>query len=870
MAKTNQEKETGKNKKYKFKHFQTFLSGKWEGYERIYQSTFEEGHVDYVYAEIAIYNILFDEEDWNCQIEFILKSGKGKVLTNKVKDVSVSKDTNILKDSYSWGNSDFSFWKKGKYFWEVKIDGKFIAKTEVHVSNLGLVTPKSNPYFKVNSLKFYNSPNGNHIKIADRTYLTQFKSEGTSYVTAELDIKSKSKASEVLELVCNYKDSANRIIGKSTRFFTIPANGKVNKSFLWGNTTKTFWNPGSYSVDIVFNDVVVASAPYKVGESDVKGNVKWGVPAGGKLGTAIADQEVNEKSLTELLAELDQLIGLNSIKSQIKEHIDYVKFEQMRQKKGISKAAQLKLHTVLMGNPGTGKTTVAKQLGAIYKSLGLLSSGHVHEVDRADLVGEYIGKTAPRTKKEIEKARGGILFIDEAYSLYRKETENDYGQEVVEILLKEMSDGEGDLMVVMAGYPNEMNDFLSSNPGMKSRVSQYFNFPDYLPEELIEIADLSLKNHHLKITPEAREYLLKKITLAYRERDASFGNARYVNGLIGAAKMDMASRLIKHPETDKLSDDELSTIILEDVQQLFLQEKSKKVNLPIDENALNAALAELNEMIGLQSVKEEMRDLVKLVKYYKEIGKDVLNQFVLHTVFTGNPGTGKTTVARIFAKLFKGLGILEKGHLVEVDRSDLVANYVGQTAPKTNAIIDQAMGGVLFIDEAYALANKGENDFGKEAISTLLKRMEDNNKDFILIVAGYPHNMHEFLNSNPGLRSRFEKTLSFEDYSADELLRILKLMLFSEDLSFDKEAEEKIEQILTDFVNEKDTHFGNAREVRKMAQQITRDHNLRLADIPSEKRTTKMITTVTLKDLNEDKLIQTTNSKKSGGIGFKF
>ncbi len=858
-----------KEKKYKFKHFKPFLSGKWEGFNRIYQRTFEEGEVDYIYIEIAFYNILFDEYDWNCNLKYVLESN-GKELTSFEKEVKVPKADNIFKDSFSWGTPDKTFWTKGQYVWKVYIDDVFIAENMINVNNKGKVTPQFNPYFNVQSLKFYNSPKADYIKPADRLYLTQFKTDNTGYIAVEFNISSKSNEDETIELICHYKDSANRIIGKSERHSVMRKKSTHQESFLWGNTTQTFWSKGQYSVDILFNDVIVASAPFKVGDVEIKGETKWHKTSiNGTTETLNKNVEINTKSLKDLLEELDQLIGLNSIKTQIKEHVDYVTFEQMRLKKGLTDAVNLKLHTVLMGNPGTGKTTVAKKLGAIYKAMGLLSSGHVHEVDRADLVGEYIGKTAPRTKKEIEKARGGILFIDEAYGLFRKDTDNDFGQEVVEILLKEMSDGNGDLMIVMAGYPNEMNEFIASNPGLKSRIQQYYNFPDYLPEELIKIADYTLKKQKLQIADDARAYLLKKVTLAYRERNETFGNARYVNSLIAGAKMNMASRLIKHPNTEKLSDKQLSTITLEDVQELFITEKSKKANLPIDENLLKSALNELNELIGLQSVKQEIKDLVKLVKYYKEIGKEVQNQFVLHTVFTGNPGTGKTTVARIFAKLFKGLGILERGHLVEVDRAGLVANYIGQTASKTNAVIDNAQGGVLFIDEAYSLANKADNDFGKEAISTLLKRMEDASKDFILIVAGYPHNMDDFLNSNPGLRSRFEKTLKFEDYNANELFDIIELMLFKDDLTLNDEAKIKVKTIIETMIEQKSQHFGNAREVRKMAQQISRDHSLRLADMPKEERTIDKITTIIADDIDETKFVSDDNQQQ-GGIGFKF
>jgi len=211
---------------------------------------------------------------------------------------------------------------------------------------------------------------------------------------------------------------------------------------------------------------------------------------------------------------------------------------------------------------------------------------------------------------------------------------------------------------------------------------------------------------------------------------------------------------------------------------------------PVLEILLKDSLEELNLLTGLTNIKAEVNEMVRLVQFYQETGKDVLNKFSLHTVFTGNPGTGKTTVARILSNIYKGLGILDKGHLVEVDREGLVAGYIGQTAIKTGEKVNQAMGGVLFIDEAYSLAQeKGSPyDFGGEAIQIILKRMEDMRGKFGVIVAGYTHNMHGFINSNPGLKSRFDKYFHFEDYSPDEMFIIALSMFRKEEVMPDVDA----------------------------------------------------------------------------------
>ncbi|CAG0906252.1 unnamed protein product, partial [Cyprideis torosa] len=528
-------------------------------------------------------------------------------------------------------------------------------------------------------------------------------------------------------------------------------------------------------------------------------------------------EEFDNKNLDDLLLELDTLIGLENVKKEVKDYIKYLSFLTIRKEKGYDDSSNISLHSVFLGNPGTGKTTVARLLGKIFHKLGFLSKGHIHEVDRGDLVAEYIGQTAPKVKEAIDQARGGILFIDEAYALYRSgEDSKDFGREVIEIVLKEMSDGPGDLAVFVAGYPKEMELFLNSNPGLNSRFSHTYKFDDYTPQELDEIAHLQFNKNKLNVEDDAKAYLSKKLVDEYRSRSASFGNARMVISIVNDAKMNMGLRLMKD-----------------------------------EKELLDESMAELNQLTGLKNVKEEVAELVKLVKYYQEEGIDVLNKFSLHTVFTGNPGTGKTTVARILAKIFKALGILERGDIYEVDREKLVGSFVGQTAIKTNEIIDKAKGSVLFIDEAYALSQGHAGDFGHEAIDTVLKRMEDMRGELIVIVAGYTDRMTTFLESNPGLRSRFDRKFDFEDYSADELYEIMESMLSNENLKLNAKAKTFILDYLKEMVRTKSKFFGNARAIRKVVEKTIKNQHLRLANLPKEKRTKSLRSTITFDDVKD-------------------
>lgn len=239
---------------------------------------------------------------------------------------------------------------------------------------------------------------------------------------------------------------------------------------------------------------------------------------------------------------------------------------------------------------------------------------------------------------------------------------------------------------------------------------------------------------------------------------------------------------------------------------------------------------ELDELIGLNGIKKEVNNLINMVTVHKLRQEHGLKSvdMSLHMVFSGNPGTGKTTIARMMARIYRCLGILSKGQLIEVDRSGLVAGYVGQTAAKTTKVIESALGGVLFIDEAYSLSSKSENDFGLEAIDTLLKAMEDHRDDLVVIVAGYDVLMDEFIHSNPGLESRFNRYLHFEDYNIDEMLEILDLQLKKGQYTLDEDARDAARAYI-ESANTSSVSFGNARGIRNIFEKILVEQANRLA-----------------------------------------
>ncbi len=841
-------------KNLKFRSLKIYSSSEWMiDSTKKYRRVFDKSEISYLRTELSFYNKEFDNKDWEAKITikaFKVTEQKRKKICDLHKNVKVKKTDNIVYVYESWGvENKGEYWKAGTYVCEAYIDDKIIGEQEFYIYDIGLVTQEENPYFDLVSVKLYEGGfDGWGQK--NRKYLKKFNKSKTRYVWVELSIRNKTNKEYNFEFFINFYDDAGQYKAKVDTLKLVE-NGTKDETLTfergWGNTTPGSWKDNKYSVEIVFMDTLLASVSFTLGKNEVEGELNVSKASRNKTDEFV---EKDNQTLEDLLNKLNSLIGLNTIKQKVKDHITYIDFLKLRRERGFNDTEEITLHSVFTGNPGTGKTTVVKLLGKIYKKKGLLSKGHVHEVDRAELVGEFIGQTAPKVKDAIKEARGGILFIDEAYMLVRsKEDKKDFGKEVIEVLVKEMSDGEKDIAIMMAGYPKETMFMINSNPGLKSRIKYFFHFEDYTPDELHEIAHYAANKRNVKLTEDSSDLLKKILTESYRNRDHTFGNARFAYSLIDEGKMNMGLRIMQNPDIDKLTEDELSIITSEDINRIENVKSKSKIKIPVDEDLLKEALDEMNSLVGMNEIKNEVHELIKLVRFYKETGKDVLNRFSLHAIFSGNPGTGKTTLARIFGKIYKALGLLERGHIVETGKEGLVAGYVGQTAIKTKEKIDEAQGGVLFIDEAYALAGGGQYNYGNEAIEVILKNMEDQRGKFAVIVAGYPENMETFLKMNPGLKSRFDKTLIFNDYKPETLYEICVQMLKEEELTPNIGAEKHLRQYITKLYNRRDKYFGNARTIRKISAEATKNQNLRLASVPARERTKKSINTLTKEDV---------------------
>ncbi|MER8003316.1 right-handed parallel beta-helix repeat-containing protein [Streptomyces sp. NPDC095613] len=508
------------------------------------------------------------------------------------------------------------------------------------------------------------------------------------------------------------------------------------------------------------------------------------------------------------LEELEALVGLAEVKSQVRTLVNLNQLNQRRAQLGMP-VPQMSRHLVFSGPPGTGKTTVARLYGGILANLGVLRSGHLVEVSRADLVAQVIGGTAIKTTEAFNEALGGVLFIDEAYTLLSdsKGSGADFGREAVDTLLKLMEDHRDDVAVIAAGYTGEMDTFLSSNPGLASRFTRTIEFANYSVDELVTITENMCAGHRYELDPRTLDALAQHYERM--PRDATFGNGRAARRVFEEMVDRQASRLASMTNP---AESDLTLLLPEDV--------GADAGTPADDGpGSEELLAELHAMIGLTAVKNEVTALVNLLTAAKQRKAAGLPtpRISNHLIFSGPPGTGKTTIARLYADLLRSLGVLPKGQLVEVARADLVGRYVGHTAQLTKEAFERAMGGVLFVDEAYTLTPEGAtSDFGREAVDTLLKLMEDHRDEVVVIAAGYTREMRRFLDSNPGLASRFSRTVEFENYSTDDLLEILSKQATGYGYDCSPEAMTALRGYLDSLP--RDHAFGNARTARQILE----------------------------------------------------
>ncbi len=525
---------------------------------------------------------------------------------------------------------------------------------------------------------------------------------------------------------------------------------------------------------------------------------------------------VSTRTLDEALDKLNEKIGLNGVKKSIQDLVSQIQFQKEREQNNYLDSSSERYNFIFMGNPGTGKTTIARLIGDILYHLDILESGHTVEVDRAALISENIGGTETQTLAALETAHGGVLFVDEAYAFAG--SGNDFGPKAIDTIMKYMEDHKGDLTVIFAGYEKEINEkFFKINPGIESRISQHIVFDDYDEEEMLQIAKLVCKKDNYELSTDGEEAFKQKV--ATKRMTTSYANARDAELLIAQAKKELANLYIQKKEQG----DEIL-----DTDHYLLTAKCFGIdNALTAEEKIEKSYNQLESLIGLNSVKTQVKTMINRKKIQELSNIKAFESGAMHMRFVGNPGTGKTTVARIVSQIYTDLGILKTGKIIEATPADFIATHIGHTVPKTRELIESAYGGVILIDEAYGfITSQSSNsaNFGKEALDEILVQMENNRDKILFIFAGYKEDIDRLLEVNDGLASRIPLEIEFEDYNFEELCEIFYKLIKDNGLKLSESGKIKAKEGIQLISDKRDSRFGNGRTIRNFYDRVIENH----------------------------------------------
>jgi len=531
----------------------------------------------------------------------------------------------------------------------------------------------------------------------------------------------------------------------------------------------------------------------------------------------VMEDPLDETYSPEICELFRDVIGMHDVKHTLDNIFKRFKVDALRRERLGIEASKRGVNFIICGNPGSGKSTVARIIGKMLFQTGILPSDTFIETDRSGLVGSHVGQTEDNVKKILQNARGGTLFVDEAYELFEEDASVDFGHIALDALIKDMEDHRGEYCLIFAGYRERMDDMIQkANQGLAGRFDYRLNIPDYSMEDLLNIMVLMANKQNYYIREDAREIILREFSK--QKVDSRFDNARCSRRLLDRAIERQAERLSSDMES--VRDEDLWTLLPEDFG-----------TLSIDEETLQDSLKKLDELIGLDSIKKEVRVMTDLMTVWNESRKRGLSTadsgYTMNLVFTGNPGTGKTTVARLIGEIYYHIGLLKKPDtFVECTRADLIGEHMGETAPKVREKVESALGGILFIDEAYSLVSDDQDSYGKEAVATLVSEIENHRENLAVILAGYTDEMEDFLSTNPGLNSRFPKRLEFPDYTPEELTAMFRYNMKKRGYILDVDEETLSGWIA---IESRDEDFGNGRGVRNLCDRTIEKQSARIA-----------------------------------------
>lgn len=699
-----------------------------------------------------------------------------------------------------------------------------------------------------------------------KTYLIQFDESIATYIAAEAIIKNpffKSDNRLLSGLTIWYfedeeigRNDFNLMLKKEWEFVEFVQS--------WGTPIPGFWKCGEVRIEIFLENQQIIKHYFQIGTQEVINFLdeneqpdsysnKQNTQQPKKL-EQLQKTNSDNNSIKSLFEEFDNLVGLHNLKQSLRDFISYLEFVKERKAKGIETNENISANCIFLGNPGTGKTTVARILGRFFKAIGLLKNGHVIEVDRASLIGEYIGETAQKTEKVINQALGGILFIDEAYSLKRDKYSNDFGQEAIDIILKRMEDYKDKFFVIAAGYPELMEKFINSNPGLKSRFTHHFYFDDYNSSELAEIFKIFSEKEKYSFNEDAEKFLIEKLDSLIDNTDGSFGNARFIRNLFSETKIELSKRyhLLEDEEKDFNS---LNTILISDIQSAWLNINNRNNSVVKSNEKIDRYVNEINNLVGLSSVKTTFNRIIASIKVDKLKSEKSISSVhkTYNSIFIAEPGSGTSTVARLFAKSLFASNKLSKGQLIEID-SSLFSGLSKLDAYLTmDELFKKLSGNVILVNDVTASLQCLKH-FSDSLLQYFLKKLYLMNDEVTAILSGTREEIEIIIESFPVLESQFPNKFEFEPYTNRQLLEIALSICQKKNYQLDEGAWQQLLELIDEMRQGKNRNFYNARSIKELLNRAISIQEDRILSMPNIQGSDLM--TITYDDLTTLRTIE--------------
>lgn len=678
-----------------------------------------------------------------------------------------------------------------------------------------------------------------------KTYLIQFDESIATYIAAEAIIKNpffKSDNRLLSGLTIWYfedeeigRNDFNLMLKKEWEFVEFVQS--------WGTPIPGFWKCGEVRIEIFLANQQIIKHYFQIGTQEIINFLdeneqpdsysnKQNTQQPKKL-EQLQKTNSDNNSIKSLFEEFDNLVGLHNLKQSLRDFISYLEFVKERKAKGIETNENISANCIFLGNPGTGKTTVARILGRFFKAIGLLKNGHVVEVDRASLIGEYIGETAQKTEKVINQALGGILFIDEAYSLKRDKNSNDFGQEAIDIILKRMEDYKDKFFVIAAGYPELMEKFINSNPGLKSRFTHHFYFDDYNSSELAEIFKIFSEKEKYSFNEDAEKFLIEKLDSLIDNTDGSFGNARFIRNLFSETKIELSKRyhLLEDEEKDFNS---LNTILISDIQSAWLNINNRNNSVVKSNEKIDRYVNEINNLVGLSSVKTTFNRIIASIKVDKLKSEKSISSVhkTYNSIFIAEPGSGTSTVARLFAKSLFASNKLSKGQLIEID-SSLFSGLSKLDAYLTmDELFKKLSGNVILVNDVTASLQCLKH-FSDSLLQYFLKKLYLMNDEVTAILSGTREEIEIIIESFPVLESQFPNKFEFEPYTNRQLLEIALSICQKKNYQLDEGAWQQLLELIDEMRQGKNRNFYNARSIKELLNRAISIQEDRILSMPN-------------------------------------